>query len=139
MTLGECINNYINEHDLSMRKFSALAGVSHAYISNIVNGKTSRGNNPVPSIAVYRGVAKAMGMDVNTLISLVDDEIAWGEQKNPATKSDGNAEDLFLKERHEYVNSLFDKVSSEDQDYVISLLRRLSQSQQDQDGQIKSD
>lgn len=91
MTLGECINNYINEHDLSMRKFATLSGVSHAYISNIVNRKTSRGNDPVPSIKVYRGVAKAMGIDVNTLISLVDDEIAWGEEK-PVTLGDGQEE-----------------------------------------------
>lgn len=81
MTLGECINNYLNEHKMSMRKFASLAGVSHAYISNIVNGKTSRGNNPVPSIDVYRGVAKAMGISVETLISMVDDKIAWGERK----------------------------------------------------------
>lgn len=93
MTLGECINNYMNEHDLSMRKFAALSGVSHAYISNIVNRKTSRGNDPVPSIDVYRGVAKAMGIDVETLISMVDDKIAWGDQKKkPATLSDGQEE-----------------------------------------------
>lgn len=93
MTLGECINNYINEHDLSMRKFATLSGVSHAYISNIVNEKTSRGNAPVPSIDVYRGVAKAMGIDVETLISMVDDKIAWGEQKRiPVTLGDGQEE-----------------------------------------------
>lgn len=103
MTLGECIINYINEHDLSMRKFATLSGVSHAYISNIVNEKTSRGNAPVPSIDVYRGVAKAMGIDVETLISMVDDKIAWGEQtKKPITAlGDGqeeNGENLINSE-----------------------------------------
>jgi transcriptional regulator with XRE-family HTH domain len=43
MTLGEYVNNYINEHDMSIRKFASLAGVSHSYISNIINGKTARG------------------------------------------------------------------------------------------------
>lgn len=93
MTLGECINNYMREHDLSMRKFASLSGVSHAYISNIVNEKTSRGNAPVPSIEVYRGVANAMGIDVETLISMVDDKIAWGDQKKkPVTHGDGQEE-----------------------------------------------
>lgn len=99
MTLGECINNYMHEHDLSMRKFASLSGVSHAYISNIVNEKTSRGNAPVPSIEVYRGVANAMGIDVETLISMVDDKIAWGDQtKKPVTHDgDGQEEDEFVK------------------------------------------
>lgn len=128
MTLGECINNYINEHDLSMRKFSALAGVSHAYISNIVNGKTSRGNNPVPSIAVYRGVAKAMGIDVNTLIALVDDEIAWGEQKNPVTHSDDeNLENSIptIKECTDIMRSL----PPEKQKLALDLLKTLASSE----------
>lgn len=85
MKLGECINNYLNEHEMSMRKFATLAGVSHAYISYLINGKTSKGDVPVPTINVYRGIAKAMGIDVNTLISMVDDEIAW---KTPVTPPD---------------------------------------------------
>ena len=100
MTLGECINNYLNEHNMSMRKFASVAEISHAYISNIVNGKTSRGNVPVPSIDVYRSIAKAMGIDVNTLISMVDDEIAWGEQKTDVLFAVGTYEtDLLTKFR----------------------------------------
>lgn len=94
MTLGECINDYLNEHNMSMRKFAQLAGVTHAYISNIVNGKTSRGKEPAPTITVYRGIANAMGIDVNTLISMVDDnKIAWSEQKAPTTDSDEHSND----------------------------------------------
>lgn len=128
MTLGECINNYINAHNLSMRKFASLSGVSHAYISNIVNGKTSRGNNPVPSINVYRGVAKAMGIDVNTLISLVDDEIAWGE-KIPATDGDGQ------EEKYEEVKDILNQLTQENaeslREYALFLLQR-QKSQDDQ-------
>ena len=103
MTLGECINNYLNEHDMSMRKFASAVGISHAYISNIVNEKTSRGDNPTPSITVYKKIASAMGIDVNTLIAMVDDEIAWGEQKEPATNSDGLDDDsiiIYGKDKH---------------------------------------
>ena len=128
MILGECINNYINAHNLSMRKFASLSGVSHAYISNIVNGKTSRGNNPVPSINVYRGVAKAMGIDVNTLISLVDDEIAWGE-KIPVTIGDGQ------EEKYEEVKDIFNQLTQENaeslREYALFLLQR-QKSQDDQ-------
>ena len=131
MTLGECINNYLNEHKMSMRKFATLSGVSHAYISNIVNGKTSRGNSPVPSIDVYRGVAKAMGIDVQTLIAMVDDEIAWGEQKKkPATtKGDGS------EEKYEEIRQIFDELNLKNaeslREYALFLLQR-QKSQDDQ-------
>ena len=129
MTLGECINSYINEHDgMSMRKFATLANVSHAYISNIVNGKTSRGNNPVPSIDVYRGIAKAMGIDVNTLISMVDDKIAWGEQKNPATIiGDEILEDDIhtIKECTDIMRTL----NAENQKFALDFLKKLASSQ----------
>ena len=132
MTLGECINNFLNEHDMSMRKFASLVGVSHAYISNIVNGKTSRGDSPTPTITVYRNIASAMGIDVNTLISMVDDEIAWGNNKT-ATMSDG------YDEKHRIVNEMFDLCSSEDQDLVIDFLRRLSHGQSIPDAPKGSD
>ena len=89
MTLGECINDYLNEHNMSMRKFAQLAGVTHAYISNIVNNKTSRGKAPTPTLSVYRGIASAMGLEVNDLISMLDGGIEWGEQKTPTTISVG--------------------------------------------------
>lgn len=79
MTLGECISEYIKEHNLSMRAFADMAGVSHSYVSYIIKGKTPHGKPPVPTIDRYRGLAKAMGMDVNELIAKVDDRIAWGE------------------------------------------------------------
>jgi len=119
MTLGECINNYLNEHKMSMRRFASTVGVSHAYISNIVNEKTSRGDNPTPSITVYKKIASAMGMDVNTLIAMVDDEIAWGESKEPATNSDG------YDEKHKEFNELLDLCDPAEQDIVIDFLKTL--------------
>lgn len=89
MTLGEYINQYLIEHDMSMRKFASLANVSHAYISNIVNGKTSRGNSPSPTIVIYRQIASAMGMDANTLLSMIDDQVAWGDKNKTVTHGDG--------------------------------------------------
>ena len=94
MKLGDLINNYLNEHDMSMRQFAKQAGVTHSYISNIVNGKTSRGKVPSPTYDVLKGIASAMGIDVNMLIDMIEDRIAWGEQKKPITFSDGQILDL---------------------------------------------
>ena len=60
MTLGQCINQYLIEHDISMRKFAADAELSHTYISNIINGKTSRGNKPSLTLPIYRKIAKLL-------------------------------------------------------------------------------
>lgn len=117
MTLGECINSYLNEHEMSMRKFASLAGVTHAYISNIVNGKTSRGNSPVPSLTVYRGIAQAMGMDVNTLISIIDDDIAWGN-KTPTTESDGHT-DSELSDKDKRLIDWFRSLPPEKQQAIL--------------------
>ena len=78
MTLGECINRYLNEHDMSMRAFAAKAGVSHAYVSYIVNNKSSIGKVPAPTITKYRAFAEAMSMSVDDLIAMVDDRIQLG-------------------------------------------------------------
>lgn len=131
MTLGECINNYLNEHKMSMRKFAALAGVSHAYISNIINKKTSRGNDPVPSIDVYRGVAKAMGIDLETLISMVDDKIAWGEQKKEPVLITENGHEIDYEEFMEIVRQL----TSENVELLKDQGRILLKHQKSQGGQ----
>ena len=133
MTLGELINNYLIEHDMSMRKFAALADLSHAYISNIVNEKTSRGNNPVPTMKAYRGIAKAMGMSVEELIYRVETgEIAWGNQeKMPTTPKDGEREEEY----EEFYYSVFSKLSPENLAFLKAQGQFLLDHQKSQDGQ----
>ena len=132
MTLGEYINNYINEHDMSIRKFASLAGVSHSYISNIINGKTARGNNPAPTIQIYRGLAKAMGISVEELIYRVESgEIAWGEQKVPTTPEGSEREEEY----EEFYKNIFSKLSQENVDFLIAQGQFLLNHQKSQDGQ----
>ena len=78
MTLGEAISKYLTEHSMSMRAFAMKSGISHAYVSYLINGRPSQKKTPAPSITVYRAVAKGMGIDVNELIDMVDDKIAIG-------------------------------------------------------------
>ena len=88
MTLGEFIKDYIGEHDLSLRAFARLTGLSVTYISYLIKGETQRGVAPVPSIDTYKVCAKAMGLETDELVRLVDDDIAWGTQKNTAIQTD---------------------------------------------------
>lgn len=79
MTLGDVIAQYRSQHQMSMDKFSEIAGISKGYISMLEKNKTQRGDEPSPSIETYRNVAKAIGMDVDALIRAVDGKIIVNE------------------------------------------------------------
>lgn len=99
MEIGEFINKYLIEHDLSIRQFGRMSGISHAYIANIVNGKTSRGTKPVLSIKKIEQIANAMGMDVNQFLRAVDVDIEWGQN---ASEEDELTEELqMLRDRED--------------------------------------
>ena len=83
MTLGEYINNYINEHNMSIREFAKAADISHSYISYIINGKTPRGTAPALTIDKYQKIANAMNLSTNELLASVETGIVWGEQPQP--------------------------------------------------------
>lgn len=80
MKLGEVIQNYLNEHNISLRAFARLSGVTATNLSYIVNGKTPRGNMQSPTITTYQKIAKAMGITTDELVGMVDDQIAWGSK-----------------------------------------------------------
>ena len=84
MELGEYLNRYLNEHNLSFREFGKLSNISHTYIANIVNGQTSRGNKPVLSYKKLKQIASGMGKDIDELLAEVDVDIEWGERSKIA-------------------------------------------------------
>lgn len=75
MTLGDVIYEYRMKHNISMDKFSELSGISKGYISMLEKNQTQRGDEPSPSIDMYRNVAKAIGLDVDELIRMVEGNI----------------------------------------------------------------
>jgi len=113
MTLGDVINRYLNEHEMSMRTFATKAGVSHAYVSYIVNDRSSVGKKPAPTITKYRAFAKAMDMDVNELIAMVDDKIELG-----------NATPLSLSEEESALIFAWRMASLEDRQTAAFALRK---------------
>lgn len=45
MTLGEIIKKYRTEHDMSMRDFEALSGISRGYLSMLEKNENPRSKN----------------------------------------------------------------------------------------------
>lgn len=69
MTLGECVKEYREYHKLSQRQFAEMCELSNAYISILeknLNPKT--GEPPVPTVGVYKKIASAMGISMQSLM-----------------------------------------------------------------------
>lgn len=126
MGIGEYINKYLTEHGLSFRQFGRMSGISHAYIANIVNGKTSRGNNPVLSIKKLKQIANAMGMDVNQLLREVDVDVAWGSSAEVDEYGDEQAtrDSMMLSDEEVGLILAWRKASTEDRQTAAFALRK---------------
>jgi len=107
MTLGQFIKQYRDEHGLSQRKFAQLSGMTNTYISQLEKNKNSKGFPPTPSIETYRCVAKVVGIAVDDLVSIVEDNI----QLNPT----------FTLLEEEMI-MLFRKASDRDKKIIMDIL-----------------
>lgn len=75
MKLGDIIYTYRQEHNLSMREFSKLCGLSHAQVYFMERGLNSHGEPFVPRLDSLDKVASAMGITLTELLSVVDDSM----------------------------------------------------------------
>lgn len=114
MELGQYLSQYLAEHNLSYRDFAKLSEISHTYIFNICNEKTSRGQKPVLSYEKLKQIAKGMGIDINELLSIVDVDIEWGKQKKETLS---NKESVLL--------NYFRELNPEGQKAALSMIEGL--------------
>lgn len=78
MTLGDCIREYREEHDMSQRQFADKSGISNAYISMLeknINPKT--GEPPSASYDVYAKVADMLRISVHELMEKADESTVF--------------------------------------------------------------
>lgn len=87
MTLGDIISQYRKDHAMSMDKFSKASGISKAYISMLEKNRTQRGEEPVPSIEMYRNVAEVIGVNVDELVRMVDGKVLLPQRVPSASSS----------------------------------------------------
>lgn len=99
----------IQKKEYSYGDMAKLTGIPKSAIQRYATGETEK----IPLDRLEK-MAFALGVSSSYLMGWEEPE----EKKQTAQD-----------ERHALVNELFDKVSTEDQSYVLDLLRRLSQSQ----------
>lgn len=77
MTLGELVKKYRTEHELSLRDFSRLSGISNGYISMLEKNEHPKTKKPiVPSIEKMKCIASAMNMSLDSLLDVIDGDQA---------------------------------------------------------------
>ena len=82
ITLGAIIKEYRTVHALSMDDFSALSGISKAYISLLEKNKHPKTGKPiVPSIQIIKQASDAMNIDFNTLFSMIDGNVSLNNKE----------------------------------------------------------
>lgn len=103
MILGDIIKNYRTENNISMEEFAKKSGLSKGYISMLENNKNPSSNKPIiPSIETIKRVSKVINMDINTIISDLDDN-----QKISLKDDDINYKNILYTNNYE--NNLLDK------------------------------
>ncbi len=83
MTLGEFILNYRSSHNMSIRAFASLSGISPQQISNIERGIGNDGKPMTSTMKTYKKIAEAVGMSEHDLLTLLSDNVCV----NPSSPS----------------------------------------------------
>ena len=75
MFLGEIIKEYRIQNSLSQRDFAKLCNISHTYVAALEKNLDSRTGKPIaPTLDTVKNVSKAMNMDIDELLHILDDE-----------------------------------------------------------------
>lgn len=95
MTLGEFIRQYRGQHDMSIRAFASLVGMSPQQILNIERGIGSNGKPMLSStMKTYKQIADAIGMDEIDFLNLLNDSVrvnpSEDEKNMPIVEVDGH-------------------------------------------------
>ena len=123
MTLGNVISEFRNLNNLTMEEFSKSAGLSKSYISMLERNRDPRGNTINPSMEVIDKVATAIGVDLDTLVQTIDQDVVVNSTPHKSSSewidelnADSEAKWKFFKYCYEYA-------SKEDRERVLSILK----------------
>ena len=73
MTLGEIVNEYRRNNNLTMDEFAKLSNLSKGYISMLEKNKNPNNGKPIaPGLDTFRQIAKALNIDADLLFAMVD-------------------------------------------------------------------
>lgn len=122
MKLGEYVNSYRTKHELSMRQFASMCGLSYGYISMLEKGINPSTGTPIrPTLQTIRSLAGGMGTTMHEILSNVEDlDLDMSEEKKPAPESG-------LSEIAMQVGRIVDRLPPESRQAVLAVVQQLAQ------------
>lgn len=121
MTLGDVIKEFRNINNLSMEEFSKMSGLSKSYISMLENNKDPRGNPIKPSIETIDKVANTIGVDLDTLLEKIDQDVIVNQKKEALTNFDNSDEEAATKWK--FIRYCYEHASQEEKNRVLTILK----------------
>ncbi len=118
MTLGNVIRSFRDVNNLTMDDFARMSGLSKSYISMLENNKDPRGNTIAPSIETIDKVANAIGVDIDTIINQIDQDVVINRKK--VIEYDANDE---IMDNWKFIKYCFDHASLSEKNQVLSILK----------------
>ena len=75
MKIGEIVQQYLTDHNMSQRQFAKICGLSNGYISMLIIGKNPKTEKAIiPSLSAVMSLSTGMGMTLSDFLEKVDDE-----------------------------------------------------------------
>lgn len=98
MLLGTIIKEYRENNNLSMKEFADQCDLSKGYISMLENGVNPRNKKPIaPTIPSLKKIATGLGIDIDTLLRMMDGKQEISLKSNKNIKNISNVYPLELK------------------------------------------
>ena len=121
MTLGDVIREFRELNNLSMEEFAKMSNLSKSYISMLENNKDPRGNPINPSLETIDKVASTIGVELDTLVSKIDQDVVVNRKKAPLSDFDSSEEEATTKWK--FIRYCYEHASQEEKNKVLTILR----------------
>jgi transcriptional regulator with XRE-family HTH domain len=120
MTLGDVIREFRELNNLSMEEFAKMSNLSKSYISMLENNKDPRGNPINPSLETIDKVATTIGVELDTLVSKIDQDVVVNRKKTPLSDFDSSEEEAATKWK--FIRYCYEHASQEEKNKVLTIL-----------------
>ena len=121
MTLGDVIKEFRELNKISGEEFGKMADLSKSYISMLENNKDPRGNPINPSLETIDKVATAIGVDLDTLVSQIDQDIVVNRKNSTISNFDNSDEEAGVKWK--FIRYCYEHASQEEKNKVLTILK----------------
>lgn len=123
MTLGNVISEFRNLNNLTMEEFSKSAGLSKSYISMLERNRDPRGNPINPSMDVIDKVATAIGVDLDTLVQTIDQDVVVNSTPHKSSSEWIDELNADSEAKWKFFKYCYEHASKEDRERVLSILK----------------